>query len=310
MRRRVARSTSTQTASLAIVAVSLFLALPASADTWTTANGGKITTQTTTTRVGVGITGNNNVANMLDVEGGAAIGATFSGTSAAPANGLIVQGNVGLGTATVANRLDVEGGAAIGASFSGTNAAPSNGLIVQGRVGVGTNNPGAGLEVSSNTASQSAFTANQLQAGVHIARFRQNGVNRLVITDQGRIGIGTDFPTEHLDIEGGNIYVQGYVQADGGLQVKGWKMQVPDYVFDDKDPYKLMALGDLERFVKKHKHLPEVPSADDLAKNGMNVGDMNLLLLKKVEELTLHVIAQDKKLRRLANANRNFTKRK
>jgi hypothetical protein len=56
-------------------------------------------------------------------------------------------GNVGIGTTTPANKLDVEGGAVIGASYSGTNAAPTNGLLVQGNVGIGTNVPNARLHV-------------------------------------------------------------------------------------------------------------------------------------------------------------------
>ncbi|KXK57375.1 MAG: hypothetical protein UZ07_CHB004000670 [Chlorobi bacterium OLB7] len=80
-------------------------------------------------------------ANVLDVEGGAAIGAAYSGTTAAPANGLIVEGSTGLGTTTPQSKLDVEGGAAIGTTYSGTTAAPANGLLVEGNVGIGTTSP-------------------------------------------------------------------------------------------------------------------------------------------------------------------------
>lgn len=88
----------------------------------------------------VGI-GTNTPASMLDVEGGISIGATYSGSSAAPANGAIIEGNVGIGTGSVVNQLDVEGGVAIGATYSGSNTAPANGAIIEGNVGVGTTAP-------------------------------------------------------------------------------------------------------------------------------------------------------------------------
>jgi hypothetical protein len=67
-----------------------------------------------------------------------------------------------------------------------------------------------------------------------------------------------------------------------------------DYVFADK--YKLIPLSDVERFVKLNKHLPEVPSAQEVQANGINVAEMDATLLKKVEELTLYLIDQNKKL--------------
>ena len=65
-----------------------------------------------------------------------------------------------------------------------------------------------------------------------------------------------------------------------------------DFVFN-KD-YDLMPLNKVESFVKKNKHLPEVPSAKEMEESGLNLKEMNLLLLKKVEELTLHVIEMKK----------------
>jgi len=89
------------------------------------------------------------------------------------------------------------------------------------------------------------------------------------------------------------------ITANTSFKVKNWTMEVPDYVFDDKAP-RPMSLPEVERFVKKNKHLPEVPSAAEMKRDGMDVAGMNLLLLKKVEELTLHVIEQEKQIQALS----------
>jgi hypothetical protein len=67
-----------------------------------------------------------------------------------------------------------------------------------------------------------------------------------------------------------------------------------DYVFE-KD-YPLMALDSLENFIAIHKHLPEVPTAQEVENNGIRLAEMNALLLKKIEELTLHIINLNKEV--------------
>ena len=67
-----------------------------------------------------------------------------------------------------------------------------------------------------------------------------------------------------------------------------------DFVFEPT--YKLRTLSEVEAFIKANKHLPEVATAADMQTNGVNMGDMQAKLLQKVEELTLYVIEQDKKL--------------
>jgi hypothetical protein len=62
----------------------------------------------------------------------------------------------------------------------------------------------------------------------------------------------------------------------------------PDYVFNDD--YKLFSLAEIKTYIDKNKHLPEVLSAKEMEANGVNLGEMNMLLLKKIEELTLFVI--------------------
>jgi len=72
---------------------------------------------------------------------------------------------------------------------------------------------------------------------------------------------------------------------------------VPDYVFEPD--YDLASLTEIEAYVKQHKHLPEVPSVAEVARDGLDLAEMNLLLLKKVEELTLYIISQEQRIKTL-----------
>ena len=69
-----------------------------------------------------------------------------------------------------------------------------------------------------------------------------------------------------------------------------------------------MDLNSLENYIKTNKHLPEVPSTDEAIKNGIELKEMNILLLKKVEELTLYVIQQQKEIQKLKNTVKNDEK--
>ncbi|MEO1022912.1 MAG: hypothetical protein AAFW89_10225 [Bacteroidota bacterium] len=96
------------------------------------------------------------------------------------------------------------------------------------------------------------------------------------------IGIGTANPTNTLDVNGTIRSREVHVEATG------W----PDYVFEED--YDLPGLDEIEVFIKANKHLPEIPSAAYTEEHGIRLGEMNTLLLKKIEELTLYLIEQEK----------------
>ncbi|MBK9578022.1 MAG: hypothetical protein IPO40_13185 [Fibrobacteres bacterium] len=99
---------------------------------------------------------------------------------------------------------------------------------------------------------------------------------------------------EVMKLDGaGNLTVTGAI--NGKVVTRGIPASnVADYVF--KPGYKLASLSEVEAFTQANGHLPEVPSAQDVEKNGLDLAQMNLVLLKKVEELTLHAISQQKLL--------------
>ena len=80
----------------------------------------------------------------------------------------------------------------------------------------------------------------------------------------------------------------------------------PDYVFEKG--YDLKDLDELETYIESNKHLPEIPSATDFENKGILVGDMNMLLLKKIEELTLYIISQHKEIQQLRRDVNSSTK--
>ncbi|SUJ02423.1 Uncharacterised protein [Sphingobacterium spiritivorum] len=100
----------------------------------------------------------------------------------------------------------------------------------------------------------------------------------LVIDLQDRIGIGTASPTERLAVNG-NIRAK-----EIKVEAANW----PDYVF--RKDYELKPLSELDAYIKEHGHLPDMPKAAEAEKEGVSLGEMNKLLLKKVEELTLYII--------------------
>lgn len=102
----------------------------------------------------------------------------------------------------------------------------------------------------------------------------------------GNVGIGT------TDTKGYRLAVNGNVHAK---QITIDLDQWPDYVFN-RD-YRLMSLTELNAFIKENNHLPEMPSEKEVAEKGLNLGDMNKLLTKKIEELTLYLIEKDKEIK-------------
>jgi hypothetical protein len=113
------------------------------------------------------------------------------------------------------------------------------------------------------------------------------------------VGIGTTAPDEKLTVKG-KIHTQE-VRVDmlGPL--------VPDYVF--ASDYKLKSLQEVEAYIKQNNHLPEIPSAAAFEKNGLMLAEMNMSLLKKIEELTLYLIEIKKESETMKNNHQQLEKR-
>ncbi len=180
------------------------------------------------------------------------------------------SGFVGIGKLIPTAMLDVGGGA----NFAGrlTVNSPTDQIQLQSYTSSDTWRLGTAIGASGNNRNFTIY---------------ETGANKNYLTinqADGSVGIGTTTPGAKLD-------VSGDVKISGAIRVASWTI-APDYVFE-KD-YKLNSLDHVERYINQNKHLPEIPSAKEIKEKGLDLAEMNLKLLKKVEELTLYSIKQEK----------------
>ena len=266
------------------------------------------------------------------------IGAGVIGLSSTLSNNIIIadgqgnrrinvdaNGNVGVGTISPKAIFDIQGLLGIGG-----NLLTGGESIMFGSTNLGVENPGA-LISGERTGPW----------GVRMDFYARDAAGSLtknvmsVSGEYGNVGIGTTTPNINTKLDvAGNIYSNGVIAVGPSIdwtKITGntdptlnYKLAVngnaiferakvklnatwPDYVF--KPTYKLPSLTDLEAYLIKNNHLPEVPAAEEVEKNGIDLGDNQTTLLKKVEELTLYMIELNKQMQTLAKENEKLNKK-
>lgn len=192
----------------------------------------------------------------------------------------------------------------IGANMAGidlihhTNV--SGNLSVSNKFNVASSTGKTNVGYQPNAGNSSQLNVN-VNGGNAIEVFDQasNKVNFRVKANGGtQIGPGTPLST--------GVAANAQLSVDGLILAKEIRVSVSnthwaDYVFDKN--YKLTPLPEVDKFIKANKHLPEVPSEAEVKENGIDLSEMNVLLLKKVEEITLHLIDLNKKVEGLVKEN-------
>jgi hypothetical protein len=200
-------------------------------------------------------------------------------------------GKVGIGTTTPTAVLTVNGSVSLWSQVrSGEPRPVINAGTATGEIrGMATNyEPGDdGFLRLSGGGGTNALTKSYIDISGYsvLPDMNQNivlgtrGLERMRILSNGNIGIGTSAPDAKLA-------VNGDIKA---RKVKITATEWPDYVFGEN--YQLMDIMEVADFIDKNKHLPGVPSETDIRRtNEIELGNMNTILLKKIEELTLYII--------------------
>jgi hypothetical protein len=183
-------------------------------------------------------------------------------------------------------------------------------LRYDGNFGIGTTAPGGKLDINAGgsyairTSTSSRYVievknTSDLDGGWWLVNdpngsfvLHENSIgDQFTIKPGGNVGIGTTTPGNFKLAVNGKIWG---TEVQVALTNPG-----PDYVFEKS--YTLPTLEEVKSYIDQNKHLPEVPSAKEMEANGVNVGEMNMLLLKKIEELTLYLIEQQKEINELKN---------
>jgi len=229
----------------------------------------------------------------------------------------LFENNSGIAT----HQLIHTGGTSNTLKFQAMPAALSDWVMdATGKIGIGTAAPVAKFHINNEASSPDAFrmdgpnvqmtlvTNNVIKGFFNLSgddvrigsvasndfgRFviRINGGDRMIIQPDGRVSIGTTAPGTGymLSVKGKVISEEVRVQVS-----TAW----PDYVFNEN--YKLLPIDELDKLLQQQKHLPGIPPASEIEKNGFDLGDMNKRLLEKTEELTLYIISLKKEINSLS----------
>lgn len=204
------------------------------------------------------------------------------------------SGRVGIGTTNPQAVLSVNGSTLPTSQWVGyTSSLQAGELLIQDynvspQVSIGQNcyYDGANRYILNGYASDiymganGSITFSVYNSGTSGSTLSGTGMV-MTMANNGNIGIGTSTPDQKLAVNG-TIHSKSVV-----VDLTGW----PDYVF--KRGYTIPPLSAVKTYIDQNHHLPDMPSEKEVIKDGINLGEMNKLLTKKVEELTLYLIEKD-----------------
>jgi len=242
--------------------------------------------------------GLNNLSGMVSGEFNTAVGfmalRSWGSTASVP-----LIGNTAVGKTALLRLLDGNYNTVLGQnSFMNTKKGNYN-------IAIGSNNA-----PDAENAAGNIYIGNNL-VPVNLQPSNELNIGNWIVGNNGTIGIGqfiSPLPADGNTPDGTKykLFVKDGIRTEKVkvdlASANGWA----DYVF--KKEYKLNTLEAVERHIEEKGHLPNIPSAEDVKKNGINLGEMDAKLLEKIEELTLYVIQLNKDVKQLGVENKKLKK--
>ncbi|MDP9960364.1 hypothetical protein [Chryseobacterium lathyri] len=172
-------------------------------------------------------------------------------------------------------------------------------LLGNGNVGIGTDAPAYKLDVVGNAQFQDIISGG---ANSWIFHTPDDGRKTIHLSPKNVANNDWDWGKGLIiNGENGNALIHGKFEAK---EVKVTLTPTADFVFENE--YHLPKLEDVEKHIKEKKHLPEIASAKVMEKDGVNIGEFQIKLLQKIEELTLYSIEQNKQIKKLQEENKTL----
>ena len=245
-------------------------------------------------------TGSDNVFIGYGARAGAVNPTNLTNAVAIGANAVVSQSNaivlgnganVGIGTSTPTARLEIKTGIGGMSGLKFTNLTGSSATTVN-------TTKFLTLDAAGNVILASYGVGGRV--GVTDSFWEQNG-NVLQNTSGDAVVIGNNISKTPV---GYKLFVEGGILTERLKIALNNTREWSDFVF--APGYRLRPLAEVETFVNTHRHLPGVPSADEVVKDGMDVGKMNAKLLEKIEETMLYLMQMNKRVEQLEKENRQL----
>ena len=241
----------------------------------------------------------------------------FSDGNVMAENNLYINGSVGIGTTSPGNKLRISGSATSSQHVLSVGTGYSGNVHIRAVEGFSTPATGYGFGGYFLGGSRGIQCVGSGGSSTGLTIAVEASATGTAGTRTGLFGRATGGTTNWAGyFAEGNVYVTNDLRIGSAAQsgVPGYKLMVdgkviaeevrvqlsndwPDYVFDEK--YDLPSLAEVKLHIQQNKHLPGIPPASEVIQNGLHLGDMQIKMMEKIEEMMMYIIQQDQRIKEL-----------